>query len=332
MAVVLKTGLRFASAFSFFLFSSFVSFAQVVDYSVTSVPEETGLYLSSITTDNDYVFMPRVVRTRSGINWATNRVLDISYDGSKIAFLSTRNKTTNIFTKDLGKTGPSVQRTTRNSVQDFSYSPDGSLITFSEITGAQSCINQTDSEKGFICRRLTGGAKDYGPVYNDGQDVLFFTRQEGNSFSIWSYELSTNLLSSYTSGYGVVPIPESTCFFCTRKNDNGLSEIWKIDYVSGIEECIVSGVGQSFANPVISPDRTLLLFVGSSRLYNEAFEYWNTDIYVCNIDGTNLQRLTYHAADDLCPVWSKDGRYIYFISQRGSASATPNIWKMNYMK
>ena len=41
-------------------------------------------------------------------------------------------------------------------------------------------------------------------------------------------------------------------------------------------------------------------------------------------------QLTYHAADDLSPVWSRDGRYIYFISQRGSATATANVWRMNF--
>lgn len=56
--------------------------------------------------------------------------------------------------------------------------------------------------------------------------------------------------------------------------------------------------------------------------------YWNTDIFVCKLDGTHLTQLTYHAADDLSPVWSKDGRYIYFVSQRGSSTGTANVWKM----
>ena len=46
------------------------------------------------------------------------------------------------------------------------------------------------------------------------------------------------------------------------------------------------------------------------------------------MDGTGLMQLTYHAADDLSPAWSKDGRYIYFISQRGSADAIANIWRI----
>ena len=58
--------------------------------------------------------------------------------------------------------------------------------------------------------------------------------------------------------------------------------------------------------------------------------YLNTDIFAAKIDGTNLVQLTYHAADDLSPVWSKNGKYIYFISQRGSADGTANIWRMNF--
>lgn len=58
--------------------------------------------------------------------------------------------------------------------------------------------------------------------------------------------------------------------------------------------------------------------------------YSNTDIFVCKIDGTGFSQLTYHAADDLSPVWSKDGKYIYFISQRGDAAGIANIWRMNF--
>lgn len=53
------------------------------------------------------------------IDWLTNRILDISIDGLKIAYLSARNKTTNIFIKDLNRQGGSIQRTNRSAVLDF---------------------------------------------------------------------------------------------------------------------------------------------------------------------------------------------------------------------
>ena len=76
--------------------------------------------------------------------------------------------------------------------------------------------------------------------------------------------------------------------------------------------------------------KNVLLFVGSNIINENSFSYANTDIFVAKIDGTNLTQITYHAADDLSPVWSRDGKYIYFISQRGSDTGTANIWRMNF--
>ena len=47
-------------------------------------------------------------------------------------------------------------------------------------------------------------------------------------------------------------------------------------------------------------------------------------------DGTGFIQLTYHPADDCCPVWSNDGKYIYFISSRANERDAFNIWKMRF--
>ena len=47
-------------------------------------------------------------------------------------------------------------------------------------------------------------------------------------------------------------------------------------------------------------------------------------------DGTGFIQLTYHPADDCCPVWSEDGKYIYFISSRANDNDAFNIWKMRF--
>jgi Tol biopolymer transport system component len=126
------------------------------------------------------------------------------------------------------------------------------------------------------------------------------------------------------------PIKDETSLLCVRPNGNGRNEIWKVNYNSGVEECIVSNNNHSFSSPTISPDGKWILFVGSSKIDERTFRYYNTDIYVCRIDGTGLTQLTYHAADDVSPVWSKDGKFIYFISQRGSTTGTANIWRMSF--
>lgn len=306
------------------------SFAQKVDYSIVSVPEESGIEFLQITTANDYVCMPQVKRSSRNLSWFANRIIDISKDGNNLAYLSVRNNMTNIFVKELGKQGSSLQRTNRQSVLDFSYSNDGKYICFTEQRGKTTQVFQTDANIGFVCRQITSGANDYTPIYNTNMKNIFFARQEKNGVSIWSYDIDNNFLSTYTAGMTPYPIPNTTSYLCTRPNATGKTEIWKVEYSTGIEECIVSDVNRGFSTPVLSPDGQWILMVGESIVETPNFSYRNTDIYVCRTDGTYLSQLTYHAGDDLSPVWSKDGRFIYFISQRGSAEGTANVWRMSF--
>lgn len=302
-----------------------------VDYSVVQVNEESGINFTQITSDNDYVCMPEVRRTNRAINWLSNRILDISVDGSQLAYLSFRNNTTNVFIKDIGKQGASVQRTNRQSVLDFSYSPDGKYICFSEGSGKLNQLFQTSATSGYVCRQITSGNKDYSPVYSSDMKNIFFARMESNGTSIWSYDIESNFLSSYTKGMNPCPTNEKNSVLCSRINAEGRGEIWRVNYQTGIEECIVSDPARSFTTPSISPDGKWILFVGSSTLQNGKRQYYNTDLFVCRVDGTQMVQLTHHAADDLSPVWSRDGKYIYFISQRGSATGTANVWRMDFV-
>jgi len=307
--------------------------AEEVDYSVISVGEESGTEFTKITNDGDCVCMPEVKRSRfgTGLSWYTNRIIDISSDGNKLGFLSQRNQTSNIFIKDLNSKGGSIQRTNRQYVLDFSFSPDGKYICFSEKDGRVNTIYQTSAEKGYVCRQFTSGNKDYAPVYSFNMENVFFARQEKNGASIWSYNIADNYLSNYTIGMNPYPLKNTNKMLCIRMNNGERGEIWMVDIDSGTEECILADPNHSFSTPSLSPNGEWILCVGSSVIEREKKRgYANTDIFVCKIDGTNLHQLTYHAADDLSPVWSKDGKSIYFISQRGSSNATANVWKMNF--
>ncbi len=312
-------------------FFSVTAYSQQVDYSVVSVPEESGVDFTMLTSKNDYVCMPMVTRNRKGLNWYTNKIIDVSSDGSKIAFLAMRGQTTNVFVKDLVRQGASVQRTNRRNVTDFSYSPDGRWITFSEATMNTNVIFQTDANNGFICRQITNGFKDYSPMYSLDGKKIFFARSETASTSIWSYDLKDNFLSSYMTGFNPCVMQDENSLLCVRVNGFGKGEIWKVNYLTGVEECIVSDSEKSFSTPSLSPDGQWILFVGSSAVPTGKSVYWNTDIYVCRVDGSHLTQLTYHVAEDLSPEWSRDGKYIYFISQRGDSGGTANIWRMTFV-
>lgn len=326
----------YSTVFRRFVMTAFVGgmfvsgMAQDVDYSVVSVPEEAGADFVKVTRSGDYVCLPQVRRSRSGITWLSNRILGLSPQGGSIAYLSYRNNTTNIFIKDLARQGGSTQRTNRLAVLDFSYSPDGKYICFSETRGRNNQIFQTDASSGYVCRQITTGDQDYSPVYSGDMKHLFFARTEANGASIWSFNPQDNFLSSYAAGMNPCPLATEPAFVCARQNAGGRSELWKVNYQTGVEECLLSDPVRSFTSPVVSPDGRWVLFVGDSHIEAPGVSYWNTDLFVCRIDGSGFAQLTYHAADDLSPVWSGDGRYIYFISQRGDADGTANIWRMNF--
>ena len=310
--------------------SAFTTSAQQVDYSVVSVPEESGIDFMKITRASDYVCMPQVVRRSGRIDWLSNRILGIARKGTAIAYLSFRNNTTNIFIKDIARQGSSVQRTNRANVVDFSFSPDGKYLCFSEARGDYNQIFRTDAENGYVCRQITTSDKDYSPIYSHDMKQVFFARLESQGVSIWAHNAENNFLSNYTSGMNPCPLKDEPALLLTRSNSSGQSEIWKVNYETGVEECIVSDPNHNFTSPTVSPDGQYILFVGDSRISAGDFEYLNTDLFVCRLDGTGFAQLTYHAADDLSPVWSADGRYIYFISQRGDAQGTANVWRMSF--
>ena len=304
------------------------SLAQKVDYSVVYVPEETALDLVKITKESDYVCMPAVKRSRNGVSWLTNKIIDVSPDGQELAYLSLRNNASNVFVKEIAKQGSSSQRTNRTAVNGFSYTPDGKSICFSEAKGKSNQIFVTDAKNGYVCRQITSGANDFSPVVSNDMKTIFFSRMENRGASVWGYDVDKNYLSSYTTGLNPVAGLTSDVIFVARES-NGKGEIWKINLSSGVEECVVSDSEHSFFSPQLSPDGSSLVLVGASKLDNVGSSYWNTDIFTCRTDGTNLQQLTHHAADDLSPVWSPDGKYIYFISQRGNAEAIANVWRIN---
>lgn len=335
--------MRVAYFLAILLFSAQIAKAQSVDYSVTSVEEEKGLELTKVSSDNDYVVMPEVKRNNHSVNWWMGHVIQLSPNGKDIAYLSARNSTVNVYVKSISGVGSSLQRTNRQQVLDFSYSPDGKKLCFVESNGNDNRIFVTDANQGYVCRLITSGDNNYSPVFSADMKNFFFSHLEKkNSASIWCYTLSDNSLSNIAAGLSPCSIPGKDELLCVRNSGTGLGEIWRVDYAHGAEVCVMSDTKRSFASPSLSPDGKWILMVGSSSLnyksgsgssnYSQAKStyYYNTDIYVCRTDGSHLTQLTYHAADDLSPAWSADGKYIYFISQRGSADGTANIWRMSF--
>ncbi|MCK9447563.1 MAG: S9 family peptidase [Bacteroidales bacterium] len=74
----------------------------------------------------------------------------------------------------------------------------------------------------------------------------------------------------------------------------------------------------------VSPDGKQLLF--TITYYGIEENKGNSELYLMNIDGTDLKQLTHTNVSEFNPRWRPDGKAIAFIS---SESGSPQMWEMN---
>lgn len=302
-----------------------------VDFTRSYVPEEGGINFMKVTDESgETLSNPNITRSAGRMTWWCNPTFAISGDGSSIAYNTYKNEKRNIFVRALDVRAASTQRTFRTLVNDVCFSPDGKNICFSELNGNYSRLCLTDARQGTVVQQVSPvNASDYGPRYSVDGKMIFFARVDGDNYSIWSYDIQTGSFSNYCYGLNPVPISAEE-FLCTRMNSERNYEVWRINFVKGSESLIISQENRSFTSASLSPDGRWIVCVSNTPTNGQPHSRENLDIYVVRTDGSMLTQLTYHQGDDCSPVWSPDGKYIYFLSQRGTEKGEFNIWRMNF--
>lgn len=260
--------------------------------------------------------------------WSTSRLLDVSPDGTELAYMSRNNKQDNVMIRRSTAQGAATQRTFRD-LNSLSWGKDNQLY-FSDVSDdAHAQICTTDAHVGSLLRQLTNSNIDRDPVVTSDGSLMFFTRFDRSGPSVWSLDLKTGSLTSCARGYNPCVIGDSKDeFICVRNNSNGQSEIWRVNFVLGQETLILSDKNRSYTNPSISPDGIWIVCEGNSK--STINKKNNLDIFAALVDGTSIVQLTYHPANDCCPVFSADGKSIYFISDRANKNDAYNIWKIRF--
>lgn len=325
---------------SLLLVGSFDAKRVKIDYSQVSVPEEGGIKFERITDDADAVSGHFMLEQRTSIfkrgnlatvRYWTNPQIAISPDGEKIAYINNKNNTTNIMVKKSSKGGSSVQRTFRTNVMDFTLSPDGKTICFTEYRSGHYGIYLVDFEKGAVVKQISNGTdNDFsGAISKDGNKIYFHRGEGYDVFSLWSYDKRNNLFSNYSRGMNPIPDPRNpNILYCTRYTNNKICEIWRLNIETGMEEILLGLPDRSFTTPQLSPDGQWLLVTGTTQ--DEKNKRINTDVFAVRTDGTQLTQLTYHPGNDLSAIWAPDGKSIYFVSERGTNGKVYNVWRMDF--
>ena len=311
------------------------------------VPEETGLNVQKLSDETKNSVLSHSLEgvkdvknltsfavsaygglRKSGVIWGTSRLLSISPDGEWLAYASRNNKQDNVMVRRVNSTGTSTQRTFRN-ITNLCWGADDNVYFSDWVGGNTYQISSVGARSGSLMRQLTSNNRDIQPMLSNDGKILFFVRFDTNCPSVWTLDFAKNTLTSCSRGYNPYPVGDGKeSYLCVRNSAEGRSEIWLVNYINGQETIILSDKERGFSNPTLSPDGQWIVCEGNAK--STVSKKQNIDIFAVKIDGSNFIQLTYHPAHDTCPVWSSDGKSIYFISSRGTKDQAYNIWKMSF--
>jgi Tol biopolymer transport system component len=217
------------------------------------------------------------------------------------------------------------QLTTLPGVEQYpSLSPNGEWIVYSgqesgnrriylQNVGGQRPIDLTDDAT----------VDDDEPAFSpDGERIAFRSSRDGGGIFVMG-RTGEAVKRLTRTGFNPSWSPDGTrIVFATEniqlmpQNGEGRSELWIADVDTGVSHRLNPG---DAVHPSWSPHNHRIAYMG--RFANPS----QMDIWTIPVGGGKPTSVTSDAATDWCPVWSPDGRYLYFSSDRGGSM---NLWRV----
>ena len=227
-----------------------------------------------------------------------------------------------------GRTPPTVnfaQLTNQSGPEFFpSLSPDGKSVAYaSRATGDWDIYLQTVGDSNAVNLTKNSSTDDSQPAFSpDGKRIAFRSERDGGGiYAMSAVGESPSRVSDF--GYspswspdggqilvGTEKIPQPS----TRPTK---SQLWKIDLNTGQRQRISEG---DALQPTFSPNQKRIAYWSRPDRYGQREHIWTIPA-----SGGEAVAVTDGSSTDLNPVWSPDGKYLYFSSNRGGTS---NIWRV----
>lgn len=251
-------------------------------------------------------------------SWSTGDVDPApSPDGSRIAFVrGTVQGVENIFVVPTSGAPPTQITTDSTTIDGLAWSADGSDILYAAERGGVWGLWRVSADGGSpsLIRSASTGTRFSHPTLSPQSNRLVYT-QGSAQLDLWKLNRSTQyenytatpLLSSTREDThpSISPNGKRIAFVSDR---SGTSEIW-VAQADGSSPNRLTDLGGPTIHAVQwSPTGKRLCFVARRN--------GQSDLHVLPASGGTPSRLTKAPSEDLVPRWSRDGRWVYFSSNR----------------
>lgn len=224
---------------------------------------------------------------------------------------------------------PVVKESMRNSVDEFSVSPNAKFIAY--INRGELFVTRNDKEDSKSIRLTDGPARESNPVWLNDSVLLFISDQEGQkdlyamhstdddeSDLFYSFKRETTRLTK-TKDEESNPVVSPDAKKVAIEIGRGGLKVFDIDKKGKLskEKTLLDG-WDSPSGLTWSPDSQWLAYSKSDLNFNE-------DVFIHAADNSqDPVNVSMHPKGDYNPVWSKDGSKLGFVSERNNGDN--DIW------